>query len=215
MAAPLSGEANTSHSRNKNPRKHPYCGVASLRTVRFNAFSMIRLLATFAAGLLLAGCSSVKKEPPRQPPIARVNVLPLQLSDDFSFRKVSQFFYDARDPSAQRPTQNQMINFERQRTVFGAVSNYDRSERYGHYFNAWWRAKRPANITVRLEYRQENLGSHVMARELHYPNAKGTIESKFNIIGDEYSEDGKVTAWRLILIENGRIVGLRQSFLWN
>jgi hypothetical protein len=176
---------------------------------------MIRLLATFAAGLAFAGCSSVKKEPPRQPPIARANVLPLELSDDFSFRKVSLFFYDGRDPSAQRPTQSQMINFERQRTIFGAVSGYDRIERYGHYFNAWWRSKRAADITVRLEYRQENLGSHVQARELHYRGAKGTFESKFSVIGDEYSEDGKVTAWRLLLIENGRIVGLRQSFLWN
>ena len=176
---------------------------------------MTRLLATFATCLALAGCSTVQKEPPRQPPIAKASVLPLQLSDDFSFRKVSSFFYDARDPSAQRPTQSQMINFERQRVIFGAVSGYDRLERYGHYYNVWWRTKRPADIIVRLEYRQENLGSHVQAKELFYPAAKGTIESKFNIIGDEYTEEGKVTAWRLLLIENGRIVGLRQSFLWN
>jgi hypothetical protein len=176
---------------------------------------MIRLLATFAAGLTLAGCASVKKEPTHQPPIARTNVLPLELSDDFSFRKVSQFFYDAREASSQRPTQNQMINFERQRVLFGAVSGYDRNERYGHYFNVWWRSKRPADITVRLEYRQQNLGSHVQAKELFYPSAKGTIESKFHVIGDEYTEDGKISSWRLILIEKGRIVGVNQSFLWN
>jgi hypothetical protein len=28
-------------------------------------------------------------------------------------------------------------------------------------------------------------------------------------------EDGKVTAWRAVLIENGKIVALNQSFLWN
>lgn len=176
---------------------------------------MIRSLAVLSACLLLGACSSTKKEPVRQIPIAKANVLPLALSDDFQIRKVSPFFNDPRDPSAQRPTLSPMINFERQRVNFGAVSGYDRAERYGHYLNIWWRAKRPANLTVRLEYRQENLGSHVQAKEYFYENAKGTIESKFTIIGDEYAEDGRVSSWRVLLIENGKVVGLRQSFLWN
>jgi hypothetical protein len=95
------------------------------------------------------------------------------------------------------------------------VSSYDRQERFGYYYNVWWRSDKPADVTVRLEYRQQNLGSHVQAKEMFYPAAKGTIESKFTVIGDEYSEDGKITAYRLLLIQNNRIVGLRQSFLWN
>jgi hypothetical protein len=55
----------------------------------------------------------------------------------------------------------------------------------------------------------------VQAKELFYPAAKGTIETKFTVIGDEYADDGRVTAYRLLLIQNNRIVGLRQSFLWN
>jgi hypothetical protein len=108
-----------------------------------------------------------------------------------------------------------MIQFERARVNYGAVSGYDRSERFGHYFNVWWKSKRPADVTVRMEFRQENLGSHVQAKELHYPGAVGVVESQFNIIGDEYKEDGKVTAWRILLVVDGRVVGLRQSFLWN
>ena len=38
---------------------------------------------------------------------------------------------------------------------------------------------------------------------------------EFTVIGDEYKEGGKITAWRVLLIENGRAVGLYQSFLWN
>ena len=172
---------------------------------------MIRLLSALLAGLVLAACST-QKEPPRQLPIAKANVLPLALSDDFEFRKVSLFFHDPRE---QKTTINPMIQFERARLGYGAVSGYDRMERFGHYFYVWWRAKHDADITVRLEYRQQNLGSHVLAKEIHYPAAKGAIETKFTVIGDEYSEEGKVTAWRLLLIENGRIVGLKQSFLWN
>lgn len=175
---------------------------------------MIRLFTALLAALTLAACST-QKEPLRQLAIAKANVLPLALSDDFEVRKVSQFFHDPRDPNAQRPATSAMLQFERARMNFGAVNSYDRAERYGHYFYTWWRAKRGADITVRLEYRQENLGSQVLAKEERYPEAKGTIETKFTVIGDEYAEEGKITAWRLLLIENGRIVGLWQSFLWN
>ena len=176
---------------------------------------MIRLVFALTAILAFGACSSTRKEPPRQVPLAKAAVLPLALDDNFSFRKVSTFFYDTRDAAFARPTISPMIQFERQRAGFGAVSGYDRAERFGHYFNVWWRSKEPADLTVRLEYRQQNLGSHVQAKELFYPAAKGTIETKFTVIGDEYSDDGKITAWRLLLIQNNRVVGLRQSFLWN
>lgn len=41
------------------------------------------------------------------------------------------------------------------------------------------------------------------------------MKSEFQIIGDDYEQDGQVTAWRAVLIENGRIVAVNQSFLWN
>ena len=68
---------------------------------------------------------------------------------------------------------------------------------------------------MRFEYRQANLGSYVQARELVFPGAKGSCKAEFNIIGDDYFEDGRVTAWRALVIENGKIVALNQSFLWN
>jgi hypothetical protein len=172
---------------------------------------MIRLPAALLAALTLGACS-VSNEPPRQTAIARVDVLPLALTDDFAFRKVSTFL---NDPRGRRPATNESIQFERHRVNYGAVTGSDVLERYGHYYNVWWLAKRPADVTLRLEYRQENLGSYVQAKEIHYWAAKGTIESKFTIIGDEYLENGKVKSWRLLLIENGHIAGLRQSFLWN
>ena len=172
---------------------------------------MIRPFAGFLAAATLAACTA-SMEPQRQVPIARANVLPLALNDNFEFRKVTKFL---NDPRVQRPTEDLMLQFERQRVNLGAVTATDLNERMGYYFNVWWRAKRPTDVTLRLEYRQEKLGSYVLAKELNYRAAKGTTESKLNIIGDEYLENGKLTAWRLLLIENGRIVGLKQSFLWN
>jgi hypothetical protein len=173
---------------------------------------MIRLLAVLLAAAAFSACTA-PKDPLRQLPIARANVVPLALSDDFEIRKVTKFLNDGR---FLKPTEDQMLIFERQRVNHGALTTTDYVERMGYYFHVWWRAKRQADLILRFEYRQENLASHVQAKELSYPAAKGNVESKFTVIGDEYlKEGGKITAWRLLLIENGRAVGLHQSFLWN
>ena len=168
---------------------------------------MKRLLLPLASLALAA--ASFGAEPAR---LEKANVLPLALDDAFQFRKTKLFL---NDPRLFKPTIDPMISFERQRVNFGAVNQIDRQQRYGHYFTFFWRATRKADLTVRLEYRQENLGSYVQARELNYRGAKGTMQTDFRVIGDDYNEDGKITAWRALLIENGRIVALNQSFLWN
>ena len=161
-------------------------------------------------GSLALAVAGLAAEPARL--VEKANVLPLALDDAFQFRKQKLFL---NDPRLFKPAYEEMISFERQRINFGAVNQNDRRERWGHYFTFFWRTQRRADLTMRLEYRQQALGSHVQARELHYPAAKGSMKSEFRIIGDDYEQDGQVTAWRALLIENGRIVALNQSFLWN
>ncbi len=173
---------------------------------------MKRLLFQFA--VLALAATGWGAPPPAPRLLEKARVLPLALDDAFQFRKTKTFF---NDPAVkkQQPTQEEMIQFERQRVNFGAITNNDRRERYGHYFTFFWRTSRKADLTIRFEYRQANLGSHVQAREFDFPDAKGSFKSEFNIIGDDYFDEGAVTAWRAILIENGKIVALNQSFLWN
>ena len=38
--------------------------------------------------------------------------------------------------------------------------------------------------------------------------------SEFAIVGDDYSQDGPITSWRAVLIENNVIVALLQSRIW-
>ncbi len=161
-----------------------------------------------AAALIAA--TALRAETPR--PLETARVLPLALDDHFQFRKTELFL---NDPQYIKPTTDPMLQFERQRVNFGAVTNVDRLERRGQYFTFFWRAGRAADITVRLEYRQENLGAHVQAREVSCPHAKGSMKTMFQIVGDDYLEDGRITAWRALLIEEGRVVGLTQSYLWN
>ena len=144
--------------------------------------------------------------------LEKANVLPLSLDDSFQFRKTLSFLYD---PLLRKPTPDPMVNFNWMRMDYGSVSSEDRRQRYGHYLTFWWRADRKADLTLRLEYRQQNIGSVVQARELYYNGVKGTVKSEFSVVGDDYEEDGRMTGWRAILIENGKIVGLNASFLWN
>jgi hypothetical protein len=163
--------------------------------------------------------------------------LPVALSNDFEFRKTKLFFLSDKPPkpgqgSGARQTtstlggksnspsqktatlQDAPITFERQYRMFGAVTALDQRQRFGNYFDFFWRARRPSDVTVRLEYRQEKLHEHVQAQEISYRNARGTHRTEFKVIGDDYFDDGRVIAWRCLLIENGRIVAENRSFMW-
>jgi hypothetical protein len=169
----------------------------------------MKLLLPLLTALVLSATGLCSDNPKL---LEKVNVLPLALDDSFQFRKTLSFLYD---PLLRKPTPDPMVNFMWQRMDYGSVSYEDHRQRYGHYLTFWWRSKRKANLTLRLEYRQQNIGSMVQARELYYNGVKGTVKSEFSVIGDDYEEDGRITGWRALLIENGKIVGLNASFLWN
>lgn len=164
--------------------------------------------ALLLAALLLSSCVT-----PTPPAFERPDapVLPLALDEDFSFRKTIRFL---NQPELMVETRNEPIMFERRRVNFGALTNEERRRRLGSYFDFFWRANRPADITVRFEYRQAKLGNAVRAKETTVSQARGTMKSSFAVIGDEFLWDGPVTAWRCLLIEDKRIVAFTQSYLW-
>jgi hypothetical protein len=150
-------------------------------------------------------------------PIEKADALPLVLSDDFEFRKFSIFRNtppSARPGATPIPTRDLMIQFERKRRLWGAIDGAETAQLIGQYFTFSWRAKRQANLTLRLEYRQTNLQNYVQAREMYYPNARGSHTSEFAIVGNDYQQDGPITSWRAVLIEDRRIVALLQSRTW-
>ena len=172
---------------------------------------MKRLLLSL--GLALAVSAGWCAEPaPTMKQLDKANVLPLALDDHFQFRKTKLF---VNDPKYFTPAQDPMILFERQRINFGAVDNVDKSARQGNYFTFFWRCTVKADVTIRLEYRQENLGSYVQAKEVSYSGVKGSMKTDFKVVGDDYRQDGRVTAWRALIIEDGKIVGLTASYLWD
>jgi hypothetical protein len=177
-----------------------YCG-------RYAA--VVLAACTGCAALLPTGCAT-SGGPVRT--LEKAEALPLALDDTFEFRKIKSFL---NEPELIKRSEDRMLEFRTKQINYGAVTGYDRSQREGHYFTFFWKAKREADLTFRFEYRQERLGSYVQAREIDCPGAKGAVKTDIAIIGDDYIEDGKITGWRALLIENGQVVGLAQSFLWN
>ncbi len=191
------------------------------------AFGLFSVLSDFSMGAV---------EEPKI--VEKVTPLPVALSRDFQFRKTKLFYLSEKAPKASEtgrqttstlsgkslsgtsPSQKTLtlqdvpITFERQYRLFGAVTALDQRQRFGDYFDFFWRAKRPADITVRLEYRQEKLHEHVQAQEISYRNVHGTRKTEFKVIGDDYFDDGRVIAWRCLLVENGRIVAENRSYMW-
>ena len=188
-------------------------------------FAALLFLATILTGPLLA--ASTPKITPKV--LTKVEPLPVALSDDFQFRKTKLFLLTETPPKSKKSISSSLssdpnnptagiaeasLGFERTYRLYGAITAADKNQRYGNYFDFFWRAKRPANVTVRLEYRQDKLRSFLQAREISYANARGNYKTEFAIIGDDYFHDGRVTAWRCLLIENGQIVAENRSFLW-
>jgi hypothetical protein len=166
------------------------------------------MLAVFC--LVLMSCAGT---PPKPHQVEKPKPLPVALDKDFEFRKTKQYFLN---PIAQRLTGqvDASIGFERSYWMYGAITALDQHQRFGNYFDFFWVARRPADVRVRLEYRQEKLHAFVQAREVEYPHARGRHRTEFRIVGDDFFDDGRVISWRASLVVDGRIVAMRRSYLW-
>ena len=177
---------------------------------------LLFVCACLTLGALLPSVAARAEQPPIRL-LTKADPLPLLIDPAIQFRKMRTYFLE--DPEVTGipigVNDEQSIAFERKRLTYGAVTASDIRDRYGNYFTFAWRTKRPANLAIRLEYRQQKLGAFVQAREVDYPNANGSYVTQFQINGDDYLQQGRVSQWRVLLIENHQyIVALSQSFLW-
>jgi hypothetical protein len=214
------------------------CGCSLTPHSKSGFIGRVRLVSALFAlsSLTIAVSSQAARERVEPRIVEKISPLPVALSNDFEFRKTKLFFLSDKPPkpgegsrktssslggkSNNSPSQKTAtmqdapITFERQYRLFGAVTALDQRQRFGNYLDFYWRAKRPSDVTVRLEYRQEKLHEHVQAQEISYRNVRGTHKTEFKVIGDDYFDDGRVIAWRCLLIENGRVVAENRSFMW-
>ena len=186
-----------------------------IHKLKFLFFSLFRSFSLqHSAFSLLIACSlltSCATEPPVIK-LEKANVLPLAIDRNFAFRKETQFL---NDPATFRPSRSDAVSFMRRSYMWPATTRLEQDALRGSYLNFyWWNHGPRQDVTIRLEYHQAGLGNEVLAREINYPQMQGSRTSVFKIIGDDYLENGRVTSWRALLIVDGKIVGLTQSFLW-
>jgi hypothetical protein len=108
------------------------------------------------------------------------------------------------------------INFERQHLLYGAVTKAEVMNRGGHYYSVFWKAEdRSQPVTVRFEYRQANSGLTTKVLEEEVSDIRRSNTTKFQVTGDEYNTNGRVTAWRMTVMRGKEELVSKASFLWN
>ena len=193
----------TSRIMNRNTRE-----IDTVAQFPFHARVVRILLAAFC--FALSACAGAIHRPSQ---VENLKALPVALDPNFEIRKMQQYFLDpmAKPITAQT---DPSVAFEPGYRMYGAITALDQHQRFGTYFDVFWRARRDADVRVQLEYRQEKLHAFVQAREVRYPHALGHHRTEFSIIGDDFFDDGRVIAWRLSLIVDGRIAATTRSYLW-
>ncbi len=154
-----------------------------------------RLLQVSACGafLLLTGCTTTGSGPVA---ITKVNPYHVQNGP----------FVQTEDP---------MLDFDQRRAIYGAIDSAEKSELLGNYFTIFWNTETKAPATVRFEYRQGSTGLKVHTQEVAVSEPRRSNVTKFEVTGDTYERDGKVTQWRASIVENGTVVAEYKSYLWH
>jgi hypothetical protein len=163
-----------------------------------NRLSMIvRAVACAAIGLMMVACSS-----------------PSNQADTGA--KISKVKYYAMTNFAPVPSADPSIPFERDYHLYGAVTNAQRQARQGNYYAVMWKVTdRTQPVKVRLEYRQQGTGLAVKTKETDVSALDKSNVTRFAVIGDEFANNGPVTAWRVSLVRGKQVLAESKSYLWD
>lgn len=159
---------------------------------------MVRAVACAALGLLMVACSSPSNVADAGGKIWKVK------------------YYHLASIGTPIPSADPSIPFERDYHLYGAISNKQREARVGNYYSVMWKVTdRSQPVKVRLEYRQQATGLAVKTKEMDVPAVDKNNVTRFAVIGEEYSTNGPVTAWRVSLVRGKQVLAESKSYLWD
>lgn len=107
-----------------------------------------------------------------------------------------------------------MVQNEKLRRLYGAVSIEERKQRLGQYYTILWNADAGAEKVIVFRYQQGGSGSRIKEMRRTIPAGQAQGKEEFTIIGDNYFKNGRVLAWKIDLTANGDTVASKQSYLW-
>ena len=126
-------------------------------------FSLVNLL------LLSGSVAAVSPKPGwallKPMPAPSAGPLPLAIDDAFEVEKVFSVLID---PAVNGRVDTPWMKIEQGRRYYGAINSFERKQRDGHAYTIHWRSRTLAELTVRFEYRQQRLGSHVQTQEIQF-----------------------------------------------
>lgn len=100
----------------------------------------------------------------------------------------------------------------------GAVTMEERTSRLGHYYTVMWENDRVGGhgggMKVVMEYQQAATASKVLRMSREIPNDAASGKMEFRITGEAYRVGGRVLAWRVQLLRDGKVIASEQSYLW-
>ncbi len=107
-----------------------------------------------------------------------------------------------------------MVQNEKLRRLYGAVSIEERKQRLGQYYTVLWNADAGAEKEIVFRYQQGGSGSRIKEMRRTLPAGQAQGKEEFTVIGDNYFENGRVLAWKIDLTANGETIASKQSYLW-
>src|SRR5436190_6906927 len=123
----------------------------------------MRHVLLFAAVACLCHAAAAASAVERPILVRQIKPVPKAIDPNFEFRKTKLFLMTEEAPQTKQsaknraktgdftsskapaPIQAASITFERQYRLFGAVTRLDQHQRFGNYFDFFWRAKHPAD----------------------------------------------------------------------
>lgn len=107
-----------------------------------------------------------------------------------------------------------MVQNEKLSRLYGAVSMEERKGRLGQYYTVLWNDPNTSGSKREIRFHYQQGGSRVKTVTRSLPTAQSTGKEEFKIIGDDYFTNGRVLAWKIDFIANGKTIASKQSYLW-
>jgi hypothetical protein len=146
------------------------------------------------------------------PPRGEAWELPVELDKSVRVAKVYDFLNDRGiTPSGRKSNTEEEFKYYE----YGAVTAAQIQSRKGHYYTVNFENEgAPADLILRMDYRQTLSRDKVTTLEIPYKGLNGSAKGRFSITGDAYKTYGDVNSWRISVVRNGKIVAQARSFVW-
>ncbi|MDR1145625.1 MAG: hypothetical protein LBK71_05760 [Verrucomicrobiales bacterium] len=138
--------------------------------------------------------------------------LPVQPDARLQIGKIYDFLNDAKyTPTGNDP----VLQGEFRYFNYGAVTKAQREARKGHYYIvSFSNDGPPADITIRMDFRQLLSRDKVNTLAVLFKDAQGDYQQQFVVAGELYRAYGDVNSWRIAVVKDGKIVAQKKSYVW-